>query len=102
MMSESPSLNLPPTLEPLRELAFNFRWSWHAPAAALFEQLDPALWQATRHNPVLLLSRIEAVRLQAAARSDKYLADLDAVVADLRAYLGNQETWFRDRHGQVR
>ena len=101
-MSESPRLNLPPELEPLRELAFNFRWSWHAPAAALFEQLDPGLWQATRRNPVQLLSRIEPVRLQAAARSSKYIADLNAAVADLRAYLGTQETWFRSRYSQVR
>ena len=101
-MSDSTTLRLPPALEGLRELAFNLRWSWHAPTRALFEQLDPTLWERTRHNPVKLLREIADVRLEAAARSDRYQNDLASAVADLRAYVGDQNTWYRSRYSSVR
>ena len=36
---------LPESLHPLRELAFNLRWSWHQETKELFRAIDPALWQ---------------------------------------------------------
>src|SRR6185369_4358011 len=93
MMSEKPSLELPPALEGLRELAYNLRWSWEPKASALFEQLDPTRWVQSHHNPV---------RLLAASRSEPYLAELRAAVEDLRNYLGNQGTWYRQRNAGTR
>jgi glycogen phosphorylase len=101
-MSEVFTVELPPALEGLRELSYNLRYSWHAPTAALFEQLDPALWRATHRNPVRFLAEIEPIRLQAAARSETYLGAVDREVAGLRAYLGDQRTWYRQRHAGVR
>jgi starch phosphorylase len=102
MMSDNVTLELPANLEGLRELAYNLRWSWHAPTAALFEQLDPALWQITHHNPVRLLVETEAVRLLAAARSERYVNAVNEQVAGLRNYLGDPRTWYRQRHPGVR
>ena len=101
-MSEAFTVELPTALEGLRELAYNLRWSWHAPSAALFEQLDPALWRATQRNPVRFLAEIEPVRLLAAARSQPYLTAVANEVGGLRSYVGDQQTWFRQRNAGVR
>ena len=42
-------------------------WSWDDRARQVFRQLDYTLWRATAHNPVQMLQRITAERLQAAA-----------------------------------
>jgi len=97
-MSDSPKIVLPDALEGLRELAFNFRFSWDPQSWALFEQLDPALWERTSHNPVRLLSEIEPVRLEAAARAEGFVADLERAVADLRSYLAASDTWYQRNH----
>ena len=101
-MSDKPSLELPPALEGLRELAYNLRWSWEPKASALFEQLDPTRWVQSHHNPVRLLADIDPVRLLAASRSEPYLAELKAAVEDLHNYLGNPGTWYRQRHAGTR
>jgi glycogen phosphorylase len=37
----------------LTTLAYNLRWSWHAPTRDLFRTIAPELWDAT-HNPVVI------------------------------------------------
>lgn len=85
---------LPHELSELSFLAHNLRWSWHAETRALFERLDPALWSAARHNPVLLLERIDPICLQIAANDQKYVASVHRVAADLRDYLETTDTWY--------
>ncbi|MGH7462782.1 MAG: alpha-glucan family phosphorylase, partial [Longimicrobiales bacterium] len=101
-MSDLATLELPVALEGLRELAYNYRWSWHPTAAALFEQLDPALWRVTHRNPVRLLLETDSVRLMAATQSDRYVQAVEAEVTALRNYLGDQQTWYRRHHAGVR
>jgi starch phosphorylase len=43
----------------LRALAFNLTWTWDRGIRAVFEQLDPQLWEATGHNPIALLRRLD-------------------------------------------
>ena len=95
------STTLPAGLQALGSLARNFRWSWHAETARLFEQLDPALWEATNHNPVRLLQEIDPVRLEAAARSESYVAELNAGAASLDGYLNDSNTWFQRTYPQL-
>ncbi|NIO11728.1 MAG: DUF3417 domain-containing protein, partial [Deltaproteobacteria bacterium] len=47
--------SLPAPLEPLRSLAYNLRWAWNHETIELFRRLDSDLWEATHHNPVLML-----------------------------------------------
>src|ERR1700741_174375 len=101
-MSDVATLELPQALEGLRELAYNCRWSWHAPTAILFEQLDPARWQACHRNPVRLLVETDAIRLQAAAKSDRYTRAVQTEVDGLRRYMGDPQNWYRQRHPGVR
>ena len=59
---------VPEALQRLPELAGNLFFSWHRPIRALFEDLDPELWQQTSGNPRLLLRCIAQARLDRAAR----------------------------------
>ena len=87
--------NLPAQLRPLVPLAYNLRWSWHAPARELFERADPALWAATGHNPVRLLADLSPARLVELAADGDYAAAVAAASEDLAAYLGGDSAWFR-------
>jgi len=90
---------LPPALERLRDLAYNFRWTWSHDVISLFRRLDDELWEATGHNPVLLLGRIDQARLESAAVDEGYLAHLRRAAERLDAYLVSQSTWFDRTHG---
>ncbi|HET7036636.1 MAG TPA: alpha-glucan family phosphorylase [Thermomicrobiaceae bacterium] len=85
---------LPVDLEPLRAVAFNLHWAWNPDALALFRRLDSDLWEATGHNPVKLLGRLDQAQLEAAAADDSFRAHLDRVAHDLREYLAGAATWY--------
>src|SRR5215207_3155312 len=79
--------NIPPALDALNDLAYNLRWTWDHQTAGLFRRLDPARWEATNHNPVLLLRTTDQVRLNEAARDPGYRRELAGAAAELAAYL---------------
>ena len=89
--------------EPLKDLYFlaqNLRWSWHAETRALFEHLDPALWIAAGHNPILLLERLDPICLQLAADDTRFVESVKRCADDLRAYLDAKDTWYATSHPQ--
>ena len=51
-------IELPPTLERLRDLAYDYWWSWSPRASRLFSRVDPEPWRRY-HNPVQLLINVE-------------------------------------------
>jgi len=61
---------LPASLERLRELAYNLRWSWNHDTIALFRRLDSNLWETSGHNPVQMLGTIDQKQLEEAAADD--------------------------------
>jgi glycogen phosphorylase len=65
---------LPPELERLPELGLNLMWSWHHSLRALFRRLEPNIWKASNHNPVIMLGRVPQDTLERAARDPRYLA----------------------------
>lgn len=90
---------LPDALNRLDELAFNLYWSWLPGAFELFERLDPAIWSATNHNPVLLLAEANQARLNEAAHSEAFLAQYRAVMDAFDRYLNDAAgTWFQRHH----
>lgn len=91
--------SLPPSLEPLRELAYNVRWAWNHDAIELFRRLDSDLWETSGHNPVRMLGSIDQAQLEAAAKDDAFLGHLERVSQDLHAYLADQSCWCRRTHG---
>ncbi|NOX64109.1 MAG: glycosyltransferase family 1 protein [Chloroflexi bacterium] len=88
---------LPKPIERLNELAYNLWWTWSPQAHALFERIDPDLWEETNHNPVKLLHSVAPEQLDALARNRSFLDDLEQVCAAFDAYMNHKETWYH-RH----
>ena len=93
--------SLPAALEGLRRLANNLRWAWDHGTIELFRRLDGELWESTGHNPVLMLGLIDQAQLEAAARDESFLAQLDLTARDLDSYLAGECTWYRREHGRT-
>lgn len=88
-------LPLPERLAALDTLANNLRWSWHPPTQRLFEQIDPARWEATG-DPLAVLADVDPARLTELAADDAFCHSLRVAAADLNAYLSGP-TWFGER-----
>ena len=65
---------LPQSLSRMPELAYNLFWSWDHTVRSLFRRLDPVLWKACNHNPVLMLGRVPQATLAKAGSDPRYLA----------------------------
>src|SRR3974377_1752878 len=65
---------LPASLSRMPELAFNLFWSWDHTVRSLFRRLDPVLWKAVNHNPILLLGRVSPSTLAKLGSDSRYLA----------------------------
>lgn len=86
---------LPERLRGLERLALNLQWRWSRRARRFFRnELDPVLWSATRHNPVALLRLMEPERLAQLSEDEAFLAEHDAVLAELDDSLTTDDTWF--------
>jgi len=90
--------SLPAPLEGLRRLAHNLRWAWDHGTIELFRRLDSDLWESTGHNPVLMLGMIDQAQLQAAARDEAFVGQLDLVLRDLDGYVTSKSTWYQREH----
>jgi len=85
---------LPPALEPLGDLALNLRWSWHPATQDVFAAVDPALWEAVRHDPVRLLGDVPPKRLDELATDDEFLGRVRSAHEDLQRYL-SEDRWYQ-------
>jgi len=92
--------SLPASLEGLRTLAYNLRWSWDHNTVELFRRLDSDLWESTGHNPVRMLGLIGQAQLEAAAHDEAFLAYLHHTQIALGSYLAGESSWYRRSCGQ--
>jgi glycogen phosphorylase len=99
-MTMSATRRLPATLEDLRYLAYNLRWSWTPAAREVFARLDGRLWESGGHNPVRLLGEVAESRLAEAAGDGGYVAAVRRAADDLRYYLDDQRSWYATEHGR--
>src|SRR5580658_3254093 len=79
---------IPGSLSRLADLAANLLFSWHRPARALFEDLDPELWKQTNGNPRLMLRCVGQDALERCAHDETYLARYHRALETLDAYVG--------------
>jgi starch phosphorylase len=86
--------SLPPSIEALREIAYNLRWSWNHECIELFRRLDSDLWESSGHNPVLMLGTIDQEKLLRAACDDSFLAHARRVATELESYVTTDPRWF--------
>jgi len=93
--------SLPDNLKSLRDLAFNFWWSWNADAFEAFRRLDPEVWEQVGHNPVRLLAEVSQERMNAASEDTGYVAAVERVARRLQEYMA-AETWFAQTHPDLK
>ncbi len=65
---------LPAALQRMSEIALNLHWSWNHSLRSLFRRLDPVIWKASNHNPIVMLGRVSQATLERAAADPRYLA----------------------------
>lgn len=83
---------LPEAIERLSELGQNLLWSWDHNLRGLFRRLDPVIWKASDHNPVVMLGRVPQATLEKAAADPRFLALYRRACETLDAYLATQST----------
>ena len=79
--------DVPEKLLSLKELANNLWWSWNEEAQMIFKRMDPSLWEEVRHNPKLLLEKIDYKRLLVLEDDDDFVAELKSVNGIFRAHM---------------
>ncbi|MDT8436599.1 MAG: alpha-glucan family phosphorylase [Gemmatimonadota bacterium] len=98
-MSESHPSALPARIAGLDRLARNIWWSWQPEARELFRHAGANLWMRARQNPVELLRRLDAERLEALASDPLFLREYDAVMAEFEDVLSARRSWYADTYG---
>jgi starch phosphorylase len=93
----SASFRLPPQLEGLRRLAYNYYWSWHPRAKYLFNRIDSTAWTRYR-NPIPVLTSGPA--WTQLLDDPSFMAEYEDVVADFDRYMADgSDHWFQRRPG---
>jgi len=72
------------TSDALAEMALDLRWSWNHSADAIWERLDPELWDLT-HNPWVVLQTVSQEKLQSVARDPDFQRLVDELLQERRA-----------------
>ena len=80
----------------LAAAARNLVFGWHPDLLDLFAELDPALWERLRHNPVALVEEAPAAAFERAAADAAYVARLAAARAAVSEELTSRTWWERE------
>src|SRR5713226_4082625 len=80
---------LPPTLQPLERLAWNYWWSWAPDGAETLRDLDAEVWEQCQHNPRALLAQVSNPRLAEKAVDPSYAERVSKLAARFDAYLSD-------------
>src|SRR6266581_1325686 len=84
---------LPQTLQPLENLAWNYWWSWAPDGPDVFRDVDPGLWAQCEQNPRVLLARVSDLRLAQVAAEPVFSERVQKLVQRFDAYLAHHEPW---------
>jgi glycogen phosphorylase len=80
----------------LTEMTLDLRWSWNHSADAIWERLDPELWDAT-HNPWLVLQTVSQEKLQSVSGDPDFQRLLDELLQERRT-AEQSGGWFQEAH----
>jgi len=83
--------DVPEKLGALKDLANNLWWSWNSEAESIFRRMDPSLWEEVRHNPKILLEKIDYKRLLVLEDDDEFVTDLRKVDKTFRDYMNRPD-----------
>src|SRR5258708_755922 len=80
---------LPPNLQPLERLAWNYWWSWAPDGAETFRDLDEDVWEQTEHNPRAQLAQASDLRVAERAADPSYAERVRQLAARFDSYLSD-------------
>ncbi|MCL4258398.1 MAG: alpha-glucan family phosphorylase [Anaerolineales bacterium] len=89
---------LPERIHRLGDLAYNLWWTWQPDAQDMFQSIDPVLWQASAHNPVVFLRDLPPLTLQTASMDLNFTEQYDRVVSAFDAYIKPAQSWFSESY----
>src|SRR2546421_9688986 len=89
----SPQRELPPPLQPLQPLSWNYWWSWAPDGNEVFRDLDPGLWQQCEQNPRILLAQVSDLRLAQVAADPAFADRVQRLSAQFDDYLADPRPW---------
>src|SRR2546425_2722581 len=84
---------LPATLKPVEQLAWNYWWSWAPDGPEIFRDLDPNLWQQCELNPRALLAQVPDLRLAQMAADPAFASRLQQSSDRFNAYMSDARPW---------
>lgn len=90
---------LPSRIASLKELAFNYWWTWQTDAKDLFKQIDKKLWEEVNHNPVALINRLSQTQLTELSEKESFISYLDYVYHRFLSYV-NDSTYHSTDHSE--
>lgn len=95
---------LPKRIRRLKDIAYNFWFSWNPDAVELFSSLDHPLWRRVRHNPVEFLREVSQHKLDEASKDQRsYLVQYNKVLAAFDHYMAEQQIrWYAHHFGNHR
>jgi len=82
-----------PIHQKLTALSQNLWWSWDDEAMSLFRDLDPVLWRACDHNPIVLLRQTPVEQLESRASDLSLHGRITYVYRRMQEYLRSRHTW---------
>ena len=77
----------------LTALSRNLWWSWNPQIIKLFRDIDPELFRASNHNPVVMLASLPPDRVEGLSKDASLRARVDASYRELANYLEEPNTW---------
>ena len=83
--------------EELRAWALDLTWSWLPGLQKAFQALDPAAWEETGHNPVVLLNRLGPDGVERALQREEVKKAVEAGRAALHAYRDRRPPFYDAR-----
>ncbi len=78
---------LPEKLKKLDELSKNLWWVWNSEAKAMFHYLDRDIWRASGENPVMMLQRMSAAKLEELSRDEDLVKKIDTIYSHFKEYM---------------
>jgi len=82
--------HLPEKLARLEKLSKNLWWCWNESAKALFRSIDPEVWHASGHNPLVVLDTVSIKRFQQLSEDEAFLARMKKVLDEFDAYMAEK------------
>lgn len=74
-------------LQKLFEIAQNLWWSWNDDAIALFESIDPQIWDELEHNPIPLMEQLSAHSMSILENDVDFIYRLNNVYHRFKEYM---------------